>query len=209
MKILGLTGVSGVGKDTLANWYCREVGAAHYKFAAVLRAIVYQLGNFDVDRMGDKDYELGWKGGKIQKCLIDYNDFYRPIYPDLFVVSMEWLLSQETKPLVVISDVRQLNELSMVVDRGGQVVRCLRKGATLRPAPLDSLLNNEDLPTLEVNDDPKLPILTTLVNLPAPSPTDKLPQALKTLHPYLSRVDILEVLELSCRYTNKINCEGK
>ena len=148
MRIIGLTGVSGVGKDTLANELVKQ-GAVHCKLANSLRSIVYVLHGLDVNHIGDKQYE---EQNNVTDLLIKANAVYKLYDPELIVKGLGYLLSHIPPDKdVVVSDVRQVNEMQYIQSLGGRVYRLHRAQPSRPERELDRLLDNE--PLIELNLD--------------------------------------------------------
>lgn len=148
MRIIGLTGPSGVGKDTLANHLVSQ-GAVHLKYANPLRAMVYVLYDLDHLRIGDKQYE---EEAGVTDMLIAFNVLYKTYDPDLMVKGLQYITSIiPSDSDVVVSDVRQPNELDYIQLMGGRVYRLHREQPARAPRPLDHLLDRCTLPVLDLD----------------------------------------------------------
>lgn len=153
MNIVGLHGLSGVGKDTLVqHTQERYDNITHLKFAAPLRAIVYTLKElaWSCTTVGNKDYE---ETNGITDLLISFNEVYRPIVPDLMVRGLLYLVQQEClwwgTRTILVSDVRQLNEYDCLTDTlGGEVVHLTRETCDREPRALDNLLVDDESRTM-------------------------------------------------------------
>lgn len=115
MKVIGLHGPSGIGKDTFVNRHIEELDCQviHMKFALPLRAIVYALEGWDIEKALDK----GWENSNgVTDKLIAFNDEYKRVCPDLMVNGADSFISRnndfhrQVTTLVMFSDVRQPNE---------------------------------------------------------------------------------------------------
>lgn len=153
MKVIGLHGLSGVGKDTLVkNTQERYGNVTHLKFAAPLRAIVYTLKElpWKDTTVGNKHYEETYG---ITDLLISFNEVYRPIVPDLMVRGLLRLVHFEciwwgygTERSIIVSDVRQPNEYDCIVDLlSGKVAHLTRETCAREPRALDNLLVDDEL----------------------------------------------------------------
>lgn len=161
INIIGLHGLSGVGKDTLVS-FTREKhpNSVHLKFALPLRAIVYTLLDLPWSKgtVGNKLFETNHERSQtVTDWLISFNDVYRPIVPDLMVrglrtVLNDVLLADTTPSLVIVSDVRQVNEYECITNLGGRIVHLTREVCAREPRELDNLLSDypkDHLPLLE------------------------------------------------------------
>ena len=141
--ILAFNGNSGVGKDTLTQKIQDSRDAYHLKFAITLRAVYYSHLNLEIERIGDPDYE---EYLKIKGSLVWFNSAYKVLAPDLCIHGLDWVLSNLSSPgkPVVISDLRQPNELRYLRRHGARISRLERIGNTQKPRALDNLLQGLD-----------------------------------------------------------------
>lgn len=172
--LVGLHGPSGVGKDFTARHF-EALRWQHLKLATGLRHLTYTLLNLPMTRSGDKDYEeeLG-----LTKNLIEVGKQARDIHPEIFCQTLVWQIWHKPRALscpgIVVSDVRQQNELATVLGMGGTVYEVQRSEVARPEQPLDNLLDRDKLPKLpsghtQVTPKPMRPIeppsSETLANL--------------------------------------------
>lgn len=105
---IGLIGKAGTGKDTVADYLMAVYGFKKFAFA---------------DKLKEIDAELfGTTEGKDRKRLQEFGQFCRTIDPDVWVNQ----LHQRIKGYggnVVITDIRQWNELKYCQDNGFVIVK--------------------------------------------------------------------------------------
>lgn len=112
LKVIGLGHKARQGKDTTANWLVKHRGAIKLSFADAL---------YDVARvvfgMKDKDPALLQVLG---------TDVFRKKDPDVWVNNLYYKLKDKAPALVVIPDVRFVNEAEMVKSLNGALVKIQR-----------------------------------------------------------------------------------
>lgn len=144
MKLIGITGNAGSGKDTLAEAFQLQ-GYRQYSFAASLKAGLCELfGLYPADFTSREFKELThpyW--GKSPREIAQFvgTEFFRDqitkLLPDLeqsfWISRLEWSLIQDYDApedvVAVISDVRFQDELDWVVSKGGRIIHLTRPGA--------------------------------------------------------------------------------
>jgi hypothetical protein len=136
-RIIGLTGYSQVGKDTVAG-ILKEEGYRRLAFADSIRAVLYATnpivpdGDHDFVRLQNLVDRIGWErakvenaevrrllqqSGQMQRILVADDIWIRATFRDL-------RLSRS----YVVSDVRLPNEVDAIRERGGEVWRVVRPG---------------------------------------------------------------------------------
>lgn len=136
MKLIGLSGAAGVGKDTVADYLASQYGLSQYAFAAPIKEglkamfgltdqhFTHGLKEAPVEHLGVSPrvlaQRLGTEYGREMVC------------PDVWIREAErrWLALQDgASGGMVISDVRFDNEADWVRRRGGQVWHIWRPDA--------------------------------------------------------------------------------
>jgi hypothetical protein len=143
--MLAFNGNSGVGKDTLAARIMGEHSQPwplyHLKFAIPLRAVFYCLHGYPQHLIGDPQFEhsLG-----IKDKLVAFNGEYRSISPDMCLHGLGATIQLFYPGCagILITDMRQPNELAWVMAMGGTGIRLEREGHTQPPRAMDNLLHN-------------------------------------------------------------------
>jgi hypothetical protein len=135
MKFLGLTGLAGSGKSTIAREFVLVNRAVPMSFAREIKVAAAAFGHCPLEEVfgpaGKSEATRKWlqvagtelgrdKHGKDIWVLHAQADCYR--------------LIQYGVPLVVFDDVRFPNEAQWILDQGGLVVRLKRDGAGLAGA---------------------------------------------------------------------------
>jgi hypothetical protein len=160
MKIIGISGKKGSGKDTVADILIslhREIKIGKVGFASALKAEVSRaigLPNFFIDNHKD-NFRLilqGWG-----------TDFRRKMYgEDYWLKKMDQALAmfESVKyDVVIIPDVRFLNEAKYIKDQGGLLIRVIRPMSgpiDIHPSEIElddsqfdtTIYNNKDLNSL-------------------------------------------------------------
>lgn len=124
MKIIGLCGFAGTGKDTAAS---TMKGWKRFAFADALKADLIPLASqVGCDLFDPEDKR------KARPLLVAWGATARAFQADfwirrLFSAIDEWVCSGEySVPRVVITDVRYANEVRAIIARGGAVFRLVR-----------------------------------------------------------------------------------
>lgn len=136
MKILGISGKIGAGKDTLAGelaklappgWAVRRFG-----FADEMKRVACDLWGIDIAHaIGTQEDKLRPCGVKtVREALIAMGECGRAIEPGVWIrTCMETIDAQESLGLhilAVITDVRFPNEADAIHSRGGRLIRLMR-----------------------------------------------------------------------------------
>lgn len=137
IKLIGISGVKGSGKDTFAQIINEErikEGKEPYrvmKFANALKTIASYILDIDVIRFEDpvfKTTSLGpeWKGMTIREFLQKLGtEVGRNINEDIWVnILFNKKMEDE---FVIITDVRFENEASEIINRGGMIVNIVSR----------------------------------------------------------------------------------
>lgn len=149
MYLIGLTGVSGVGKTTLAKHIALEEGFVHCSFSLPLRALVYHMYRLDITKWGDKTYEHTTltrgegQGATPQQLLIREGWWCRAHDPWVFVRYVAELVRDyrvQDYPGMVFDDARQANEALFIRNLGGTVMELRRPNIERAPQALDDNL---------------------------------------------------------------------
>lgn len=137
--IILLYGLSGSGKDTVAEYLSSYYRFKHLKFASALREETYEYYDLDKSAMGDKDYEttpiLRLGNRTPTDCLIEYGQKQRKKNPYIWVNKLIDQLHryQFAHPHFVISDCRQPNELFILRGVFGGVLFRMNRRTPTRP----------------------------------------------------------------------------
>lgn len=139
--ILGISGKRGSGKSLLAK-FLTEIGWREVSFAAALKRRVREDFALTMEQTdgsekekatnylrfhrtptGERDY-MHWTPRKI---MIEYGQFFRSVDPDFWVKQAWRQIEQIPKDTpIVIPDVRFLNEVQFLKDRGAMIIRLER-----------------------------------------------------------------------------------
>lgn len=133
MKIIGLCGAAGCGKDTVGAYLETEYAALKVSFAAPMKRAIETM--FDVDdRIWGRDIKekplvalLGHSPRKLAQTLgteWGRNTLGENFWVDLAMMKADALISQGLA--VVITDVRFNNEARAIQERGGRVIGIYR-----------------------------------------------------------------------------------
>lgn len=142
--IVGITGLAGSGKDTVADILVQECGFVKLAFADPLKMVCQSLFGWDRDRLwGPSERrnapDPNWDGLTCRRALQTLGtDWGRAMHPDLWVRKgiqhAKDRLAYTSPPClgVVITDMRFANEVAAIKAAGGKTVRVVRPGAGLK-----------------------------------------------------------------------------
>jgi len=140
MKLIGLSGRAGSGKDTVANYLVKNYGYIKLSFGNVLKDIVSCIFGWPRDLLeGDtlesrefREKEDKWWSNHL-KIKITPRIALQKIGTDVFRMHFHqdiWLLILKKQIIkydkVVVTDIRFLNEYNMIKKIGGNIIKITR-----------------------------------------------------------------------------------
>jgi hypothetical protein len=153
MKIIGITGKAGSGKDTVANHLVAQYGYRRGQFAYELKRMVCETFGWDRNQIDDLEYKEEipllqdgtpqcpgpldgldlpvFPGGMTRRQVLIHwgTNCMRYIDPDIHVkLTMRNFAADNRTSLVVFADLRFLNEAVAVRALGGEVWRVVKIG---------------------------------------------------------------------------------
>ncbi len=169
MLLIGLCGPSGSGKTTFCQLLLKHFkGAKEYTFASPLKETVAAAFSWPLALMNNvekreklSDFWTNKFGRPISPRIALQEigtDVMREWQPDFWVWNLEQRLFQEDAEIVIVSDVRFINEAEFIKNRGGIIIKIVRPGLK-KPAITANHLSETSLVNIEadfwvVNDKP-------------------------------------------------------
>lgn len=136
-RFIGITGIAGSGKDTLANAIVKESGGVKYSWALPLKQALNAMFGWTMDMWDDrvwKETEIPWLGKSPRQLAQTMGTEWarETVHPELWVMLglqryTEHCKSSETP--FVVADTRFDNEARSIRRNGGIVIKVLRDDA--------------------------------------------------------------------------------
>lgn len=137
MKLIGLTGPAGSGKDSVADVLCRDHGFVRYEFARPLKAMLAAIGVDANDRatkelphplFGKSPRRMAQTlGTEWMRELVNANGWL--LLAGEFIRSHEWSADRHLGDArIVITDCRFQNEAAFIAERDGVIWHIDRPG---------------------------------------------------------------------------------
>jgi len=141
--ILGISGIKGSGKNTVARILEEYYGYELISFASPLKDAVSRLyswdrelleGETDESRLWRENVDIYWTTKLERKVtpriiLQEVGDIFRTVNKDFFILNLEQRLVKEKK--YVITDLRGKNEFDWLKRRGGKSIKVLRDTSSI------------------------------------------------------------------------------
>lgn len=137
-KLVGLNGVAGSGKDTIADRMGGLYGYKKLSFAGHLKDIAALSFGLDRDKLDDQEYKKMFvpRHNKTVREILQIlgtecfrNNFSDSFWTDHVEYQIDDYMECRPNGLIIISDVRFDNESGMIIRRGGCVVNIDREHA--------------------------------------------------------------------------------
>lgn len=130
MKLIGLTGVAGSGKDTVGQMIVdRDPRCRRVAFAEPLKKGLQAMLGLDYRHTDGelKEVPIDWLGGVTPRKLMQTlgTEWGRSIDGDIWVKAAMRQMGTDPSP-VIFTDVRFENEARAIVESGGRVYRVIR-----------------------------------------------------------------------------------
>jgi len=131
MKIVGIAGRAGSGKDTVADFLVARYGFTKVSMAGPLKSALATLGFPEPFDRGDKEkliegFNFTWREAA-QKL---GTEFGRALDPDIWVKIMAQRF-RRASDRIVVSDIRFENEAAMIREAGGRMLHLTGRFAEL------------------------------------------------------------------------------
>lgn len=134
VKIIGLCGIAGSGKDTCALAIKEsEINTEVFAFAWPLKEACKILFNFSDEQLHNsvakEEIDERWERSPRQILQWLGTDILRNnIKKDFFIVNMKQRIDTSKAEYIVISDVRFDNEAELIRSMGGKIIKVVRSG---------------------------------------------------------------------------------
>lgn len=133
MKLVGIAGKAGAGKDTVADMLWVDHDFSKFSFAYPLKLCVAATFGIGMKKLDDREFKEvdhpKW-GLSPRRMMQRMGDAVRREFgEDIFVRHLELLMDTAHDDDIVISDVRFKEEAEMIRKRGGVIIQLDREGA--------------------------------------------------------------------------------
>ena len=155
--IIGLTGLAQSGKSTVANFLVTQRNYRRMRLAQGLKDMARCIGLTENQVDGDaKEIPLELLCGKTPRYFLQMlgTEFGRnligsELWKNITEQRIKDYLLENPNNKVVVDDIRFINELDMIKNLGGVVIRIVRIGqVSTSTHPSETALNNIELPTI-------------------------------------------------------------
>lgn len=128
MKLIGITGRAGAGKDTVGRILCDYVCFVRISFADPIRAMIQSLG-IDCTNRDTKEKPVPWIGRSPRYLMQTLGTEWgrNLVDPEIWIKAAARRIDTMGADIVV-TDVRFDNEAKMIQDRGGLIWQVIRPG---------------------------------------------------------------------------------
>jgi len=122
MQLIGICGVAGSGKDTVADFLVSNYGYEKISFAAILKKMLASMGFPEPGDRSDKEaniegFNFTWRH-LAQTLGTDWGRLH--LHPDIWIILTMRSLKMDGK--YVVSDVRFRNEQDAIIAAGGTMI---------------------------------------------------------------------------------------
>lgn len=158
MRLIGIVGKKGVGKDTMADYLCQKYGYQKRAFADPLKKICQILFELEVEQLHDpllkETIDDRWNLSPRQMFQRIGTDLFRNHYDRNIWLEhfTQWYYKHREKYPIVCNDVRFQNECDLIHQLGGIVVKIekssehsidLHESESVDISPIDFEIKNE------------------------------------------------------------------
>ena len=134
----------GAGKTTAQKCILFSNGVRRCSFAAPIRGIVSSLfSQLDIHYPGNfKDTPLSDIPGRrtIRDFLIAFGQAGRSVWPDIWVELLRREIREASEEIVLVDDLRMMNEYAMLQEEGAKIVRLTVPGREIVPSETEGRL---------------------------------------------------------------------
>ncbi len=135
--VIGLIGAAGSGKSSVALRLVERFRFSEYSFAEPLKQLCAEQFGWDYHKLNDLGYKEEtirlYPGGfgTTRREILQYigTDVFRSMNPNHWVdLARRRLVGQQLNPGLVFADVRFQNEIGLIRELGGYIVRVIKTG---------------------------------------------------------------------------------
>lgn len=134
VKLFGVAGPAGAGKDTVGDWLVKHRGFHKHAFASILKAGLAAMGMPEPADRAAKElpidgFSFSWRDAA-QKLGTEWG---RALDPDLWVkvARLRFMREMAQGHSIVVTDVRFENEADMIRAAGGTIIHLIGRSARL------------------------------------------------------------------------------
>lgn len=136
-RLIGITGIAGAGKDTLADGIRNEFGGVIYSWAFPLKQALNAMFGWTMEMWSDriwKETQISWLGKSPRQLAQTMGTEWarEQVHPELWVMLGLQRYSEHTKSCntpFIIADTRFDNEARAIHRNGGIVIKIIREDA--------------------------------------------------------------------------------
>lgn len=163
MRLIGITGRAGAGKDTVGEILCDWSGFTRIAFADPIKRMVEQLG-INPHNRDTKEQPVDWLGRSPRYIMQTLGTEWGRgmIHPDIWLRVVERAIQNSTQD-IVITDVRFDNEAQLIHKHGGRVWCISRPDIAAVNAHASESGVSEDLIDKHIVNDSSIGVLASVV----------------------------------------------
>ena len=167
LRLVGITGHAGSGKDSVGKFLVDTYGYTRFGYADAVKKVSLLIDPYvgdHVDRLSDKVSVHGMDFCKrafpeVRRILQEVGNGVRQVDPYIWLRPLDRLIESDVESIVV-TDVRYENEAEQIARHGGVLLRLSRPGYVLA-GPLGQHISEQplDVPAIDIVNDSDLKTL--------------------------------------------------